>query len=121
MLGGIAEDLDFSVTAAYVVPKSASSEDRDNGMQFIGETIETIKTEAKFEKRLIESKSVAGGIASHSKEFDLVVIGAAKEPFFKKLLFGKIPERVAKYSSSSVVVVKRFEGAVKFILKRIMG
>ena len=50
-----------------------------------------------------------------------MVIGAAKEPFFRKMLFGEIPEKVARFSPTSVLVVKRYEGTVKSILKKAMG
>ncbi|MFQ5737688.1 MAG: universal stress protein [Acidobacteriota bacterium] len=60
-------------------------------------------------------------MAAASRDFDLVVIGAAKEPFFRKMLFGEIPERVARYSPTSVLVVKRYEGLVKSLLKKTFG
>ena len=65
--------------------------------------------------------SVLARTANGLGTIDLVVIGAAKEPFFKKMLFGEIPEKVARYSPSSVLVVKKFEGVVKSILKKVMG
>ena len=73
------------------------------------------------EKRLIESKTIAGGIAMASKNFELVVIGATREPMFKKMLLGDIPEKVARYSPSSVLMVKKYEGVVKSLLKRVLG
>ena len=68
-----------------------------------------------------QAKSVAGGIARASREYDLVTIGAAKEPWFRRVLFGEIPEKVARYSPTSVLVVKKYEGAIKSKLKRIIG
>ncbi len=44
------------------------------------------------------------------------VIGAAKEPVFRKMHIGEIPQKVARYS-----LVKRYEGPVKTLFKRIMG
>ena len=73
------------------------------------------------QKRLIESTSVAGGLAKASRDYDLVVIGAAKEPLFRKILLGEIPEKVARFSPASVLVVKRYEGPVKSLLKRFLG
>jgi nucleotide-binding universal stress UspA family protein len=64
---------------------------------------------------------VAGGLALASRDCDLVVIGAAKEPLFRKVLLGEIPEKVARHSPASVLVVKRYEGAVKSLVKRLMG
>ncbi len=75
----------------------------------------------KLVKILVEKNSVAGGIAKASKEYDLVVIGAAKEQFFNKMLFGEIPEKVARYSPTSVLVVKKYEGKVQSIFEKVMG
>ncbi len=49
------------------------------------------------------------------------MIGAAKEPFFKKMLFAEIPEKVARFSPNSVLLVKKYEGVLKSVLKKIRG
>ena len=69
----------------------------------------------------MESDSVPAGIAKTAKEYDLIVIGAAKDPLFRKMLFGEIPEKTARFSPTSVLMVKKYEGAVKSILKKIIG
>ncbi len=79
-------------------------------MSWIDKTLVHMKLEVPVEKRLIESASVAGGLAKASRDYDLVVIGAAKEPLFRKILLGEIPEKVARFSPASVLVVKRYEG-----------
>jgi len=60
-------------------------------------------------------------LALASRDFDLVVIGAAKEPLFRKMLLGEIPEKVARHSPASVLVVKRYEGAVRSLVKKLLG
>ncbi len=40
---------------------------------------------------------------------------------FSNVLFGEIPEKVARYSPSMVMIVQRYEGPVKSLVKRIMG
>ena len=72
-------------------------------------------------RKLIEATSVAGGIALESRDYDLVVLGAAREPLLRQVMFGEIPEKVARYSPASVLVVKRYEGHVKSWLKRTLG
>ena len=99
----------------------ALEEQRANAMGWIDKTLTHMQMEAPVTKRLIESKSVAGGLAKASRDFDLVVIGAAKEPLFRKILLGEIPEKVARYSPASVMVVKRYEGPVKSVFKRLFG
>ena len=54
-------------------------------------------------------------------DFDLVVLGAAREPIFRQVLFGEIPEKVARYSPASVLVVKQYEGHVRSMFKRMFG
>jgi nucleotide-binding universal stress UspA family protein len=73
------------------------------------------------EHKLIEASSIAGGIAMESRDYDLVVLGAAREPFLSQVMFGEIPEKVARYSPASVLVVKRYEGTVRSWLKRALG
>jgi nucleotide-binding universal stress UspA family protein len=121
VLQGIVQEFKMAVTAGYVVQEGANQQQRDDGERFITETLHHLRKPFKYDKKLIESGSIAGGIARASRDYDLVVIGAAKEPFFRKMLFGEIPEKVARYSPTSVLVVKKYEGVVKSILKKVLG
>jgi nucleotide-binding universal stress UspA family protein len=113
--------LGMEVTAGYIVPPGASQEKRAEATVWIEKTLAHMNAEIRPQKQLIESKSVPGGLALASRDFDLVVIGAAKEPLFRKMLLGEIPEKVARFSPASVLVVKRYEGPVKSLVKRFLG
>ena len=117
----IADHLHMTVTGGYVIPENATDEQRKLAEERIQGTLELLNGKVERKAELIKSKSIAGGIAKASRDYDLVVIGAAKEPFFRRILFGEIPERVARYSPTSVLVVKKYEGAVKSLFKRIFG
>ena len=121
MLSALAPALDLEVTACYVVPPNASPQERQMAERWIGKTIDRLGPAVKVETRLIEAKSIAGGIAKESREYDLVVLGAAREPYLQQVVFGEIPEKVARFSPASVLVVKRFEGQVRSLLKRALG
>ncbi|UCE25636.1 MAG: amino acid permease [Candidatus Zixiibacteriota bacterium] len=122
ILGSIADARGMSVTAGYFVNEGATDEQIETARAYIDDTVSLLgKTAETTKKILIPSRSISGGIAKASKDYDLVVIGAAKEPFFRKMLFGEIPEKVARYSPSAVMVVKKYEGAAKSLLKRILG
>jgi len=121
ILRSLSSVFDIELTTAYVVPKDASDKLRAEGRLQTEKTLEGLDGSLESRTRLIESNSVARGIVKASREYDLVVIGAAREPFFRKMLFGEIPEQVARYSSASVLVVKKYEGVVKSILKRSLG
>ncbi|KPL17370.1 MAG: hypothetical protein AMS26_01075 [Bacteroides sp. SM23_62] len=123
ILNAIAKEMKMSVTAGYVLAEDGEdkTQEIEAGDQRMDETLMHLDQSVVKQKKLIRSQSIAGGIAKASREFDLVVIGAAKEPFFRKMLFGEISEKVARYSPTSVLVVKKYEGIVKSLLKKIMG
>jgi len=121
VLKGFAAYHPISLTAAYIIPPDADDEKRKDGEEFLETSLKNLEDSLEYEKRLIEAKSIAGGIARASKEYDLVVIGATREPISRKILFGEIPEKVARFSPTSVLVVKKYEGAVKSILKKMLG
>ena len=117
----VAQRSGMSVTGAHVIREGASAQERKESLDKVRETLELFDESVEGQTRLIEAKSVAGGIAKASRDYDLLTIGAAKEPWFRRVLFGEIPEKVARYSPTSVLVVKKYEGAIKSRLKRIMG
>ena len=121
ILNAIAKDLKLSVTAGYITGEEASSEQIKAGNQSIKTTLHNLEPGIEHNEKIIKSKSIAGGIAKTSRDYDLVVIGAAKESLFHKMLFGEIPEKVARFSPTSVLVVKRYEGIFKNILKKVLG
>ena len=98
-------------------PHDAYHELRKSKRAFLGRMDSTVPVE----RLVIESESIAGGIAQASKEFDLVVLGAAQTSVFRQVLFGEIPENVARYSPASVLVVKEYEGRIRSLFKRTFG
>ncbi len=121
LLGNIAIDLDLSVDIGHVVDPRATEEQRETAEAILDRASSVIEPAVMRKRHIIESHSIAGGIGKASREYDLVVIGAAREGVFSKVLFGEIPEKVARFSPASVMVVKQYEGAVKTLIKRILG
>jgi APA family basic amino acid/polyamine antiporter len=121
LLNVLGKAFGMEVTAGYVVPPGASPAERAEAERWVEKTLVHVDASLAVERRLIEANSVAGGLALASREFDLVLIGAAKEPLFRKMLLGEIPEKVARHSPASVLVVKRYEGAVRSLVKKLLG
>jgi amino acid transporter len=121
ILSSLSRELGLSVTAAHLVPENASSEQLEFADECIDRTLSLLDDSVETDRRIVRSRSVAGGIARAGRDFDLVVIGAAKEPILRKVLFGEIPEKVARFSPSAVMVVKKYEGGVKSVMKRLLG
>ncbi|MDH3270739.1 MAG: amino acid permease [Gemmatimonadota bacterium] len=121
VLNALAPAFGMEVTTCYIVPPGATEQARREADTWITKTLEEIEVTVPVERKLIEAKSIAGGIALESRDYDLVVLGAAREPFWSQVVFGEIPEKVARYSPASVLVVKRYEGHVRSLLKRALG
>jgi len=109
------------VTFCYVVEPTAGEEDREAALQRIQETIHKTHLEGKAGIRLLEGRKVATTLIRTAEDYDLIVLEASKEGVFSSVLFGEIPEKVARYSHTPVMIVQRYEGPVKSLVKRIMG
>ena len=111
----------YHVTCCYVVGPHADDHERHTARQWIQKTIQFTGLREQAQIRLLEGKRVAGALVKAAADYDLTVLGASREGIFSSVLFGEIPEKVARYSQSPVMIVKRYEGPVKSIIKRIMG
>ncbi|MEJ2722544.1 MAG: amino acid permease, partial [bacterium] len=109
------------VSCCYVVPEAAAADTRARAAEWIDKTIHLTGLKGRVERRIIEGRKVASALAKTAEEFDLIVLGASKEGVFSSVLFGEIPEKVARYSRTPVMIVKRYEGAVKSVVKKVMG
>jgi amino acid transporter/nucleotide-binding universal stress UspA family protein len=74
--------------------------------------------EYPIEPKVVSASGILEGILQQAEEHDFVVIGATEEGFFEQLLFGTLPERVARECSKTVMIVKRYQGPVKSWIQR---
>jgi amino acid transporter/nucleotide-binding universal stress UspA family protein len=72
-----------------------------------------------IEPKLVSAPTILAGILQEAEQSNLVVIGASEEGFFEQLLFGALPERVARECSKTVMIVKRYQGPVKSWIHRV--
>ena len=119
---GIYHDTEgHEVTCCYVVEPNAGEDDRETARQWIQKTIHLANLEGKAEIRLLEGKKVATSLIRAAADYDLIALGVSREGVFSSVLFGEIPEKVARYSQTQVMIVQRYEGPVKTLVKRVMG
>ncbi|HSR53484.1 MAG TPA: amino acid permease [Acidobacteriota bacterium] len=109
------------VTCCYVLAKGATDRDRQIADEWISKTVQRTALERVSEHKLIESDRIATSLIKAASEFDLLVMGASREGIFSSVLFGEIPEKVARFSESSVMIVRRFEGKTKTLIRKILG
>ena len=120
-VGILKEHLDCEVSCCYVIPPDADEHTRAGAREWIAKTIHRTRLEGRSEAVLLEGRRVAPTLVKAAADYDLIVLGASKEGVFSSVLFGEIPEKIARYSRTPVMIVKRNEGAVKTLVKRVMG
>ncbi len=108
------------MTACYVVPEDAGEDVEREAHSWIRRALRHANL-GSVEHLIIRSGSVPAGISRAGSDYDLVVMGAAQTGLFKELLFGEIPDRVGRYTQTSVMLVKRREGPAKAWLRRMFS
>ena len=74
-----------------------------------------------FTPKYIIDKNFADAIIKEANEgdYDLVIIGATREKFLKKMISGSLPEEIAKHITKPLVMVKVSKGLMS-IIKRVI-
>ncbi len=105
------------ITALYV------AQGRDPRLVDMGKRILARATEHYdylIESQVVSAPTIVEGILQQATEANLVVLGATEGRVFEQLLFGALPERVARECPKTVMIVKRYQGPVKSWLQRLL-
>lgn len=97
-----------SMAFCSVVPPNASESTINGTQAMLDKAVERVSGENGLEvgTTIIKNDSITGGILEESLKYDAIMLGAT-EHRFKKILFGSIPEVIAKESLKTVVLVKK--------------
>jgi nucleotide-binding universal stress UspA family protein len=117
----IQKELDAQVTCTYVLKTEHTQRDREIALEWIDKTIKNSGLEGHVERLIVEADNLTSGLVKAAADYDLLAIGASKEGLFSSVLFGEIPEMVARHSRQPVMIVKRYEGIVKSVVKKVFG
>lgn len=111
-----------SVTACSVVRPDASEKDVDEARRRLSEAVSRIRkrNELQTDSKLIRHKSVSVGVIEEAEDYDAVVVGAAGGSIYPQILFGNIPETIAKRCPRTVILVKRHD-PVKALMGRVVS
>ena len=69
-----------------------------------------MKTRQVVRTQVVVADHVVKGILKEAKDYDVVIMGASHEGVFQQILFGVVPEQVAKRCAKTVIMVKRSPG-----------
>ena len=99
----IARKYNAEVTILHVLRKGEDQTDARDMIESIAEQMPDVRCTVK----IVESDDSAISIFNESKNHDLLVIGATNETRFHRLLFGSVPEIIAKHCPNTVLMMKR--------------
>jgi uncharacterized hydrophobic protein (TIGR00271 family) len=128
----LAREFNASTRTVYVAHPDASDAELEQGHQRIESTltamrealqsllhVEPSQDEVPLESVVVQSASVVDGIIQAGADSDLVFIGASEESLIDQVVFGTLPEQVARACPTPVVMVKSYRGLPRFWLQRL--
>ncbi len=71
---------------------------------------------------VVENPNALEAILTEAKKHDIVIVGATEEPLFQNILFGNLPEQIAREADVTVIVVKRRSDPLRnFLRQTVLG
>ncbi|MCH2449965.1 MAG: amino acid permease [Gracilimonas sp.] len=113
------EEQGSKINICHVIPPKINNnkEAKEERLESLYEVINEDKNEeSEAPKRTINvqvSKSVVSQIVRLSKESDIVVLGAAEEGWFRKMVAGSRTEQIARLVKGNLILVKPRRGSIK--------
>ena len=113
------EEQGSKINICHVIPPKINNnkEAKEERLESLYEVINEDKNEeSEAPKRTINvqvSKSVVSQIVRLSKESDIVVLGAAEEGWFHKMVAGSRTEQIARLVKGNLILVKPRRGSIK--------
>lgn len=118
----IVKRLQGKLTLARVVPASSTDQNIDKSKDALQEGLNRI---AEFNgvpatSTVVKNDSVSKGILEAAQDYDAIMVGAAGKSIYPQIMFGNIPEEIAKHADKTVIVVKHYD-RVKALYGRVVG
>jgi len=111
------EDGPAKVTLLHVLPVGARNGDLVRAEQVI-KYVRSGLAYDDVDSLIVEGQSVVDTVLENATGYDLIILGAANEPFFRNLLMGSVANQIAKQAEVTVIVVKRRRGPIHSFLRQ---
>lgn len=91
----------------------------EDGRRLLDRTLQQAKTRTPVQQQIVVGDHIVKGILREAKDYDVVIMGASHEGVFRQILFGVIPEQVAKRCAKTVIMVKGAPGPIVSGIRRL--
>lgn len=113
---------DGQLTTCQVLSNRAEENGTKQSRDNLAKSLRRLRSRGAIDlkSQLIKNNDVVDGIIEFADQYDAVMIGAAGKSIYPKILFGNIPEEIAKKTNSTVIVVKHYN-PVKALIGKVMS
>lgn len=110
---------DAQVTALYVARDTLGQAEVALGYERLNTTLAPWAGGGRVQPKVVQAPGIIEGILTEAGAgYDLMLIGATRESFLDRVLFGNVPQAVAVRSSVPAIVVRHRAGRIETLLRR---
>lgn len=103
-----------SITLLHVAQKGKE----EVGKRHLAGTLAGIKTGQQVRQELVVADDPAKAILKAARDYDLILLGATHETLLRQVIFGSVPEYVAKHCPKPIILVKDYTGPLVSWMRR---
>lgn len=103
-----------SITLLHVAQKGQE----EAGKRLLAKTLDRVKSKQQVRQELVVADDPAKAIIKAARDYDLILLGATHETLLRQVIFGTVPEYVAKHCPKPLMLVKDYTGPLVSWMRR---
>jgi len=111
---GIGRYYRASITLLHVAQEGKE----EQGRRHLARTLAGVKTRQQVRQELIVADNPAKALLKEARDYDLILLGATHETLLRQVIFGTVPEYVAKRCPKPLIMVKGYTGPLASWMRR---
>jgi len=109
----LAAETGAHTTVLHILSPAASDEQEAEARQQMKQWLEPFKAAASAEGKIVRSDNVVQRIVQEARKADLVMMGTSTQSWLDRMLFGVIPDQVARRSEKPMILTRAYTGAAR--------
>jgi uncharacterized hydrophobic protein (TIGR00271 family) len=103
----LAQSLHSSITLLTFITDDSRHDSTDASQAVIDRTCEAASSDFPVETSIVPTDDIQQALLNRAEGFDLIIMGASQQGPIDQVVFGGLPESVARHSKSPVILVRR--------------
>lgn len=115
----LADPQNGQVVALYLLPDAPTATMLVEAKQRLCGMVDELGGRPRIKPRILPAEDVKDGLVHEAEHFDVVIMGASRGGALDRTIFGGLPVAVARESPRPTILIKHYEGARRFWLRRV--